>query len=210
MINHEANLQLFQTEMKALNRSGVDDFLAYLLYETDFQTAPASTKYHLNVKGGLLLHSLNVLTFARLLNKELKLGLDDGHVVISSLLHDICKLKYYVLGKEWDKEWKDKTNQWRQKEVWKVEDELPLGHGEKSVIIANRFIDLSTEEMLAIRWHMAFSDAGVHFGYPSGAPFRQSMDKYPLVKVIAMADQMAELQESSTRHEWDTTVSQTY
>lgn len=35
---------------------------------------------------------------------------------------------------------------------------LPLGHGEKSVIQIMRFMQLSEEEMLAIRWHMGAFD----------------------------------------------------
>jgi hypothetical protein len=36
----------------------------------------------------------------------------------------------------------------------------------------------------------------VHSFYPSGSPFRESMDKYPLLKLLQLADAQAELYES--------------
>jgi hypothetical protein len=71
---------------------------------------------------------------------------------------------------------------------YKVEDQLPLGHGEKSVILLQKFIDLSVDEMLAIRWHMVAFDAGTHFDYPSGFPFREATNKSPLLTLLFTAD----------------------
>ncbi len=186
----------FSDELLKINRGGVGLLLGYLDMQTDFKTAPASTKFHLNHEKGLIEHTLNVLRYARLLNKELDLKLPDESVALVALLHDICKANFYVKGEEWDKEHKDKTNEWRKKEVWKVEDQLPLGHGEKSVIMAVRYVLLTVEEMTAIRWHLSGFDPGINFFYPSGAPYRTACEKYPLVKLLAVADQAAELFES--------------
>jgi len=38
-------------------------------------------------------------------------------------------------------------------------------------------------------------DIGAHFNYPTGKPMRQSMNEYPLVKLLMIADQKAELYE---------------
>lgn len=191
----ENNYDKIKQELRDTKRDGIDD-LIWWLDSTDFKTAPASTKFHLNVEGGLAQHSLNVLKFARHINTITGANLIDSNIVISALLHDLCKVNYYIMGEEWDKEHKDKTNQWRKKQVYRVDDKLPLGHGEKSVIMAHRYIGLSDEEMMAIRWHMGFSDGGTQFSYPSGSPFRDSLNRCPLVKVIMMADQMAEMYET--------------
>jgi hypothetical protein len=74
------------------------------------------------------------------------------------------------------------------KTTYKVKDQLPLGHGEKSLYLAAQHIELTDEEACAIRWHMIAFDAGVHFNYPSGYPFRQAMDQYQLVTLLFTAD----------------------
>lgn len=196
MIDIQGNWTALTNELKKVQRDGIDKLIAYLENDTDFKTAPASTKFHLCEKGGLAEHSLNVLRYARLVNSQMGNIIPDESLIISALMHDLCKVNYYVEGEEWDKEWKDKTNQWRKKAVWKVEDKEPLGHGEKSVILTVRHIPLKIEEMAAIRWHMTGFDAGIHFSYPSGIPYRESMNRYPLVKIIILADEMAELYES--------------
>jgi len=71
---------------------------------------------------------------------------------------------------------------------YKVNDTLPLGHGEKSLYLVSQFIELTVEEACAIRWHMVAFDAGIHFNYPSGFPFRQAVEKYPLVTLLFTAD----------------------
>lgn len=71
---------------------------------------------------------------------------------------------------------------------WIIDDQLPLGHGEKSVIIAQQYIKLLEHEMLAIRWHMSAFDPGINFNFPTGYPFRAAADKSPLVHLLFMAD----------------------
>jgi len=187
----------FITALKETKREGIEAFLAYL-ETTDFYTAPASTKFHLAVPGGLLQHSLHVLKYAREEAKSVEsLGIviPQASVTLAGLLHDLCKVGYYVEGEEWDKEWKDKTNEWRKKKVFKVEDNLPLGHGEKSVILASRYLTLTPDEMAAIRWHMVGFDPSIHFFYPSGAPYQESTKRYPLVTLLAIADMKAAMVE---------------
>jgi hypothetical protein len=196
MIDIEKNWEEFKSELINTEREGVNKLIDYLDQKTDFKNASASTKYHLNVEGGLTQHSLDVLKCGRLLNNQLNPKLDENSITIACLLHDLCKTNYYIKTKILDKEWKDKTDQWRKIDGWKVEDQLPLGHGEKSVIIAVRFIPLSPNEMTAIRWHMSWSDPGVHFSYPSGFPYRETLNKNPLSKLLIIADQLAEFTES--------------
>lgn len=74
------------------------------------------------------------------------------------------------------------------KPSYEIDDKLPIGHGEKSIFILAQYIELKAEEIMAIRWHMAAFDAGIHFQYPSGLPFRKASNECPLVTLLFTAD----------------------
>ena len=83
-----------------ITREGADKMLEYL-ENSDFFTAPASSRYHGSYPGGLAEHSINVyecLTdyLSRPRTKELY-GMDfsEETVAIVSLLHEICKIGCY-------------------------------------------------------------------------------------------------------------------
>ena len=42
--------------------------------------------------------------------------------------------------------------------TYTIDDKFPYGHGEKSVEMIQHFIQLSTIEKMAIRWHMGFTE----------------------------------------------------
>lgn len=46
------------------------------------------------------------------------------------------------------------TGQWEKVPFYQVADQLPYGHGEKSVYLIEHFMRLKTDEAIAIRWHM--------------------------------------------------------
>ncbi len=171
-----------------ITRPGAEEFLKWL-ESTDFFTAPASTRFHLSRPGGLVEHSIHV--YERLLKlcdtengeKFLSAKLpDDETIAICGLLHDICKANFY--GVEMRNR-KNEQGQWEKYPFYVVNDQLPYGHGEKSVYIISSFMKLSREEAMAIRWHMGFSDnefkAG---GYSVGNAF----EKFPLALLTHIAD----------------------
>lgn len=141
MKDDNLNAKLFDSVLSACNREGMDKLLAWL-HTTDFYTAPASSKYHLNREGGLLEHSVNVWT---LMWKEAAAdGIPNASKDIVSLLHDVCKVGLYTPvdgGYRYNKEVGD------------------LGHGSCSVELIERFIELTPEEAEAIRWHMGLWDS---------------------------------------------------
>lgn len=193
MDNRQANINRFEAEMAKVTRDGVDKLMAFIR-KSDMYAAPASTRFHLSVTGGLLQHSLNVLDALRAnLTKN-----DDGtysyevagvpaarvteeNVIIMALLHDICKTYFYTT------EIRNRKvgGKWEQYPVYAVNDRNPYGHGEKSVMMASEFIRLTMEERYAIRWHMGMSEANIIQTYC------QAAEKYPLVLFTHMADQMA-------------------
>ena len=168
--------------LRTTNRDGIEELIRYLQEETDFFTAPASTKYHGAFAGGLLMHSINVCAELRL-DPNSKVYPTETLIIVA-LLHDICKANCYRTEKRNVKE----NGGWVEKQIYVFEDELPLGHGEKSLYLASKFIKLSDEEAAAIRWHMgAFGcafrggDRGLNAAY----------EKYPLAVLLHMADMRA-------------------
>lgn len=161
--------------LKLSNRRGIDKLIKWL-EQTDFFTAPASTKYHLSKEGGLVEHSLNV--YDELVNEY---GISDNisSLIIVALLHDVCKANYYSVSERNVK----KNGEWIKEPYYTVEDQFPVGHGEKSVMIIQKFIELTEEELAAIRWHMGAYEPKENYG-----TLGQAFNKYPLALYLHIAD----------------------
>lgn len=158
-----------------VKREGVSELLEWL-ESTDFFEAPASTKYHGVCPGGLLRHSLRVCYFLTILPEAAEYSMETK--VICGLLHDLCKVGFYhrVGGK------------------WEIRDELPMGHGEKSVYLIQKHMKLTDEEALAIRWHMGEYDDAFRGG---SRALGQARDMCPLVQALHRADMWATKEEKS-------------
>lgn len=176
-----------------ITRPGADKLLAWL-ETTDFFEAPASTRFHLPRPGGLVEHSIHVYDRLRALFIAEKERMDrcagitseeDETIAICALLHDICKANFY--GVEMRNR-KNEQGQWEKYPFYVVNDQLPYGHGEKSVYIISSFMKLSREEAMAIRWHMGFSDNDFKAG---GYSVGNAFGKFPLALLTHMADLQA-------------------
>ena len=89
----------FYDLLKSTQRISVD-YILEQLEEIGFFKAPASRKDHLNYDGGLMEHSLNVYRVATMLAKDLQqlrpnIQFREDSIIITSLLHDICKATRY-------------------------------------------------------------------------------------------------------------------
>ena len=62
--------QQFKERLLSTNRDGMENVIKHL-ERLGFFTAPASTKFHLNVKGGLMQHSWNVCNTALMLREQM-------------------------------------------------------------------------------------------------------------------------------------------
>jgi len=165
------------TYKKYICREGAPALLSWL-DSTDFFTAPASTKYHCSHEGGLCEHSLNV--WYRLIKKPSSVEYQPETLAIVSLLHDVCKANFY---KAEMRNTKDEKGNWVKVPYYTVEEAFPFGHGEKSVFLIERFIRLTEEEAVAIRYHMGgFSEKPGD--YSCGAAFA----KYPLALHLHESD----------------------
>jgi hypothetical protein len=136
--------------LRSTERPGMERLIEWLDTKSDFFTAPASTKYHLHCKGGLARHSLNVYERLKAKVDGGLLTLKDDTVIITTLLHDVCKANFYSVQKRNRKI----EGQWVEVEEWGVDEKLPIGHGEKSCYIVQSFMRLSPEEFAMIRFHM--------------------------------------------------------
>lgn len=87
-------------------------------------------------------------------------------MAVLGLLHDVCKVGCYHL--ETKRRKNKETGRWEDYQGYVFRDPLPLGHGEKSLFLIERHMDLTTEEALAIRWHMG--------AYDTSAAGARSMD----------------------------------
>lgn len=182
MTNKENFLSICKNDIK---RQGIDKLLSWL-ESSDFYTAPASTKFHGNYEGGLLEHSLNVRDILLKICSVFGLSYSQETLSLVSLFHDICKANFYKKEKRNAKD--PDTGRWVEKDVWVVDEKFPLGHGEKSCIILQSFMKLTTDELLAIRWHMGGFDSAVKGG-DYGLSKAQEMSK--LVTLLHVADSIA-------------------
>ncbi|MBO4687705.1 MAG: metal-dependent phosphohydrolase [Clostridiales bacterium] len=184
----EANKKKIIELLLSTKRPGMDRLVDWITNKTDFFTAPASTKYHLCCDGGLAQHSLHV--YQRLSEKVAQglINIEPDTVIITSILHDLCKVNFYVKETKNVKEG-TKINQygkevanWVEKEVWGIKDSFPVGHGEKSCWYIQNFIRLKAEEYAMIRLHMG-PDKNT---YPD--PFSETAKIYPSVVAIFTSD----------------------
>ena len=173
------------TELGRVKRPGMDELMKFLV-ASDYFSAPASRGHHLNVPGGLANHHWGV--YRALLDLRLPLTLDAplDSIRICALLHDLCKVNFFKVmntGMSAD----------MGGVIITIDDQEPLGHGEKSVIVLQRYIKLTTDEALAIRWHMGAWDAA---GDTARRCLNQALDRCALLRGLMLADQMATFKES--------------
>lgn len=185
-------VELYQ---QLITRPGADKLLAWL-ETTDFFEAPASTRSTCPRPGGLVEHSIHVyhrlhdLFVSERQNRENEpfIELSDSEeetIAICGLLHDICKANFYAVEM---RNRKNEQGQWEKYPFYVVNDQLPYGHGEKSVYIISGFMKLTREEAMAIRWHMGFSDNDFRAG---GFSVGNAFEKFPLALLTHMADLQA-------------------
>lgn len=157
------------------------------LRNTDFYTAPASTRYHESFPSGLLYHTLKVVDRTiTLLECSPFLSVHPDSAILVALTHDWCKIGLYESYTRNVKN--DRTGSWEPTLAYRHNHEIvPLGHGVTSMFLAQKFFKLTTEECLALRWHMGHwrvCDSEVN-------DLQYANENYPLVHLLQFADQLA-------------------
>lgn len=186
-INNNKN-EFIKIYNENIKREGASELLNFI-ENSDFFTAPASTKFHSAIEGGLCFHSLNVYKrFKQNVISEFKDKYTDviseESIAIIALLHDICKVNCYKLDYR-----NVKVNgEWTKQPYFAYEDSLPYGHGEKSVYMISGFMKLSRDEAMAINWHMGGFDSRVLGGNYS---LSTAFYSYPLSVIFHISDVQA-------------------
>ena len=179
-------IEIYKSKIK---REGADKLLEFL-EGSDFFTAPASTRYHGSHEGGLCEHSINVYEclcdyMARPRVKELYgMNYSDESIAIVSLLHDVCKTNFYVETTRNVKE----NGVWKTVPYYSIEDQLPYGHGEKSVYMISAYMKLTRDEAFAIRYHMGFAENN-NVTYINNVG--KAYEMFPIAFAVSVADMEA-------------------
>lgn len=193
--NIKKNKEEFIQLLKSTKREGIDNLIEDL-EQLGFFEAPASAGHHLNVAGGLVEHSLNTYKAAmavwegmKKLEPSLESSVKHDSIILTSLLHDLCKADIYVRTV---KKRKTPLGTWEDAEGYKVTyKSFPMGHGEKSLVLALcSGLELSDDEMLAIRWHMGAWGINMN-SVEEVKSYDAARLLYPLVTIIQTADGLA-------------------
>ena len=147
--------------LKTVKREGIEELINFL-EKSDFFIAPASTRFHGNHEGGLAEHSLKVYEILKhkVQNCIMPIEISEESIIIIGLLHDICKTNFYT-----------------------IDDTIPYGHGEKSVMMITEYMKLTPEEKYSIRWHMGYTEPKENYN-----AIGSSYTKYPIALLTHEAD----------------------
>ena len=157
--------------LRSTNRPGIDNVIAWLDKEPSFYEASGARIHHDNVKGGLAYHTLKVYHLAKAdwdsRDAAFKAKYPLESVIISALLHDVCKKDVYYIDADGNPTWNEENHR--------------KGHGLRSVhLLEEHGLELTQDERMAIWWHM-------------GAGNEMSQPDYPEEYAIAMQDPFCQL-----------------
>ena len=167
------------------------------LENSDFFTAPASTKYHASYAGGLCEHSLNVYNSAVKLVEAFNLTdvISSDSLLITCLLHDISKMNFYETSYRNKKQYSDYGSKhddggrfdWVVEKSYAVIPEenrfLYGNHEETSEFMIRSYMPLSYEESVAILHH----HAGMSWDCAKDN-LSAILNRYPLATILHLAD----------------------
>lgn len=142
---------LFDGELIKTKRDNIKELIE-CMEDGGFYESPCSGAHHLAGPGGLLEHSLNVLTLARELARAWESTIPDESITISALLHDLGKMGDHGKPNYAENYLKDGSQSSAKPYITNT-NLVYIPHEVRSVLIAERYIYLSEEEEQAILWH---------------------------------------------------------
>ena len=139
-------------EKLANRKEQIMKFKSFLESETCWLTSPASTRFHLNIEHGLLLHSVGVTYNALKIKNLLAPDISDESIVIVALFHDLGKIglpgKPYYLPND---------NKWEIEKrgiTYKINpDIITMNIAVRSLYLVTKHIPLTEMEAQAIVAH---------------------------------------------------------
>ena len=142
--------------IRTVDREGIEELIKFL-EKSDFFKAPASTRFHGSHEGGLVEHSIKVYEILKhkVENCIDPIEIPEDSIKIIGLLHDLCKANFYKVDY---RNAKNALGVWEKVPYYTIDDTIPYGHGEKSVMMISEYIKLTPEEKYSIRWHMGYTE----------------------------------------------------
>lgn len=160
---------MFYTLIGKVKRPGWDQLI---FNYNELIKSPCSINYHLNIEGGLLIHSVNLYIKFKQRLLELKENINEESIIISCLMHDLCKVGAYI--KKGDKYIYNNTH--------------PKGHAKLSLERIREYIELKPLEEDLIKYHMGiFGVEGKVPEYSSNDLLSATQNNY-LIQVFASCD----------------------
>lgn len=185
----EEMVECAKSLLLSTKRDGVERLVQWLVQDTDYFTAPASSRFHLNREHGLLQHHLNVYKVMARKNVEFKLNIRQESIIIVALLHDLCKLRLYE--RQPDGSYRTNTVVFNK------------GHGKQSIEHVKPFLHLLPHEEAMIRYHMGTWSMREN-GEPPGPmheyaaeELHRAIKEHRCVQVFASADMEATMMEDA-------------
>lgn len=111
-------------------------------------------------------------------------NISEESIIITSLLHDICKVNCYDVSY---RNTKNENGEWIKVPYYTWNEQEPLGHAEKSIMIINEYgVPLTKVERAMIRNHMGFSMDNCN-----KRDIGNLFEKYPQSLILHWADELA-------------------
>lgn len=150
--NHINNTNDLQLKDKLIKRKkDFDKFVNYVVNETNFINAPASTRFHLCIDHGLLIHSNSVAKTILKLNQALNCEMPIYKCITTGLFHDLGKHNDYTKKEPTEKQ---KAAGFKATPPYEyntsgIYDE----HESESIFIISKYMELDKDEFMAILYH---------------------------------------------------------
>lgn len=171
--------------LNSTQRKGIDALIEYLK-SNNFFVLPASHRFHGVKDGGLAEHSLQVYELLAQYNLSLNLKVADESIIISALLHDVCKIGLYK------KEFRE----------WTKNRDNDKGHSILSIKRIKQFIELTELEEKMILYHMGiyglkeFDEKQGEYTLRNES-MANAWYHFPIVKVMYFCDELATMMEKA-------------
>ena len=155
--------------------SDFEKFIEYVTTNTNFINAPASTKYHLCIEHGLLVHSNLVVKTMIKLNNALNCNIPLYQIITCGLFHDLGKHNCYIKNEPTENQ---KKYGYKASVPYSFSEIEYNEHECRSVWMISKYIDLEESEFVAIMYHNS----------PWDGVTKNAFKKNKLMTILEMAD----------------------
>ena len=187
--------------INSIEREGVKkEALLAKLESSDFYIAPASTKFHNHIKGGLLDHSLNVYYNLKSLveRKGLKDKISDDSIKIVGLLHDLGKMNNYKIYYKNEKRYSDYGSKRDEggKFDWVAVQGYTVADDSEKFLYGNH--EQTCEYMISVYVPLTYVESAAILHHHGGKGYDSAPDningvfnRYPLAVLLHIADMLS-------------------